>query len=52
MGIVEIITVILILFKLVGAISLTWLQVLTPEMIAILAYIIVFIVSALFNKMD
>jgi hypothetical protein len=40
MGIVEILTIILALLKLLGEIDLTWFQVFLPEMIAIAFYLL------------
>ena len=48
MGFAEILTIVFIVLKLIGIISWSWWLVLLPEIIAILFYIVIFIVSLIY----
>lgn len=47
MGFTEILTILFIALKLLGVISWSWFYVLLPEIIALVLYIVVFIVGVL-----
>ncbi|MFO3691200.1 hypothetical protein [Staphylococcus felis] len=52
MGLAELLTIVFVVLKLIGVIDWSWWMVLLPEIIAILIYIVLFIIGITYVRMQ